>query len=149
MTTEQTSSVTYPSLVPSIVVRDVPATLEWFNKLGFATVFTMPGPDGSIVHAEVARDADTRLMLGPDSWGHTPGSAGMSLYIKVDGSVDAYHDRVTAAGIAVTEPLTDQFWGDRTFTVEHPDGYRFTFWEHVRDVSPEEMQRAMAQMASS
>jgi PhnB protein len=149
MTTEQTSSVTYPSLVPSIVVRDVAATLEWFNRLGFATVFTMPGPDGSIVHAEVARNADTRLMLGPASWGGTPGSPGMSLYIKADGSVDAYHDRATSAGIAVTEPLTTQFWGDRTFTVEHPDGYRFTFWEHVRDVSPEEMQRAMAQMASS
>ncbi|MER3419140.1 MAG: VOC family protein [Chloroflexota bacterium] len=139
---------TYPALVPSIVVRDVPATLEWFNKLGFATVFTLPSPDGGIAHAEVARDADTRLMLGPDTWGHTPGSTGMGLYIKVDGSVDAYHDRVMAAGITVTQPLTDQFWGGRTFTVEHPDGYRITFWEHVRDVSPEEMQRAMAQMAS-
>ncbi len=146
MTTQQ--PMPYPSVVPTIVVRDVPAPLEWFNKLGFATVFTMPGPDGAIAHAEVARDADTRLMLGPDSWGHTPGSTGMSLYIKVDG-VDAYYDRVTAAGISVTQPLADQFWGDRTFTVEHPDGYRITFWEHVRDVSPEEMQRAMAQMASA
>lgn len=148
MATEQTSGYTYPSLMPSMVVRDVAATLEWFNKLGFATVFTMPGPDGSIVHAEVARDADTRLMLGPASWGGTPGSPGMSLYIKAAGSVDAYYSRVTSAGVMVTEPLTDQFWGDRTFTVEHPDGYRITFWEHVRDVSPEEMQRAMAQMAS-
>ncbi len=132
--------------MPTIVVRDVAATLEWFNKLGFATVFTMPGPDGAIAHAEVARDADTRLMLGPDSWGHTPGSTGMSLYIKVD-DVDAYYDRVTAAGITVTQPPADQFWGDRIFTVEHPDGYRFTFWQHVRDVSPEEMQLAVAQMA--
>lgn len=149
MTTEQTSSVTYPSLVPSIVVRDVPATLEWFNKLGFATVYTLPGPDGSIAHAEVARDADTRLMLGPASWGGTPGSTGMSLYIKADGSVDAYYDRITAAGITAMEPPSTQFWGDRIFTVEHPDGYRITFWEHVRDVSPEEMQRAVAQMASA
>jgi PhnB protein len=144
MTTQQ--PMAYPSVVPTIVVRDVAATLEWFNKLGFATVFTMPGPDGAIAHAEVARDADTRLMLGPDSWGHTPGSTGMSLYIKVD-DVDAYYDRVTAAGITVTQPPADQFWGDRIFTVEHPDGYRFTFWQHVRDVSPEEMQLAVAQMA--
>ncbi len=144
MTTQQ--PMAYPSVVPTIVVRDVAATLEWFNKLGFATVFTMSGPDGAIAHAEVARDADTRLMLGPDSWGHTPGSTGMSLYIKVD-DVDAYYDRVTAAGITVTQPPADQFWGDRIFTVEHPDGYRFTFWQHVRDVSPEEMQLAVAQMA--
>ncbi len=144
MTTQQ--PMAYPSVVPTIVVRDVAATLEWFNKLGFATVFTMPDPDGAIAHAEVARDADTRLMLGPDSWGHTPGSTGMSLYIKVD-DVDAYYDRVTAAGITVTQPPADQFWGDRIFTVEHPDGYRFTFWQHVRDVSPEEMQLAVAQMA--
>lgn len=149
MSTEQATSFSYPSVVPIMVVRDMPATLEWFKKLGFATVYTMPGPDGGIAHAEVARDADTRLMLSPASWGGTPGSTGMSLYIKVDGSVDAYYSRITSAGIAVTEPPADQFWGDRIFTIEHPDGYRITFWEHVRDVSPEEMQRAMAQMASS
>ncbi len=138
-----------PALVPSIVVNDVKATLDWFTKLGFETLYTMPAPDGSIVHAEVGRGPNVRLMLGPASWGGTPGSTGMSIYITLGEGVDAYHDRVTAAGVTVKDPLTDQFWGDRTFAVQHPDGYQITFSQHVRDVSEEEMQQAMKQMAGT
>lgn len=138
-----------PALVPSLVVNDVKATLDWFTRLGFDTRSTMAAPDGSIAHAEVGRGADVRLMLGPASWGGTPGSTGMTLYITLGESVDAYHDRVTAAGVKVKDPLTDQFWGDRTFAVQHPDGYQITFSQHVRDVSDEEMQAAMKQMAGA
>ncbi len=138
----------YPALVPSIVVSDVQATLDWFTRLGFETAFQMAGPDGSIAHAEVRRGPDVSFMMGPEGWGGTPGSTGMSVYVNLRESVDAYHDQVRAAGITIVYPLTDQFWGDRTFTVEHPDGYRITFSQHVRDVSQEEMQAAMERMTA-
>jgi PhnB protein len=139
-----------PAIVPSLVVSDVQATLDWFGKLGFTTEFSMPGPDGGIAHAEVSRGPDVRLMLGPTGWGPSaPGSTGMSLYITLRESVDAYHQSVSSAGVSVIDALTDQFWGDRTFTVEHPDGYRIMFAEHVRDVTPEEMDAAMKEMAAA
>jgi PhnB protein len=139
----------FPAVVPSIVVSDVKATLDWFHKLGFQTQDEMAGPDGSIVHAEVRR-GDVVLMMGPGMNGAAPGSTGMSLYINLGSeSVDGYHDRVRAAGVAITDPLTDQFWGDRTFMVEHPDGYRIMFSQHVRDVSAAEMAQAMEQMAGA
>ncbi|MGH2587561.1 MAG: VOC family protein [Dehalococcoidia bacterium] len=139
----------FPSVVPSLVVNDVKASLAWFGKLGFETMFEMPGPDGSIAHADVARGPSVRFMMGPASWGGTPGSTGMSVYITLPESIDDYHEKVAAAGVAIPDPLTDQFWGDRTFTVEHPDGYRITFAQHVRDVSEEEMAAAAAQMAAA
>jgi PhnB protein len=136
-----------PAIIPSLVVSDVKATLDWFAKLGFETAFEMAGPDGSIAHAEVNRGPDVHFMMGPSTWGGTPGSTGMTIYINLRESVDAYHDAVTAAGVTVKDPLTDQFWGDRTFSVEHPDGYQIMFSQHIRDVSEEEMKAAMQQMA--
>lgn len=139
----------FPPVVPSIIVNDVQATLDWFAALGFETVTAMKGPDGGIVHAEVRRGSDVWFMMGPPGpWG-SPGAGGMTIYIGLKESVDAYHELVTANGIAVKDPLTDQFWGDRTFSVQHPDGYQITFSEHVRDVSEEEMARAVEEMAAA
>jgi PhnB protein len=134
-----------PPLMPYFQVRDPRATLAWFQKLGFTSAGELTGPDGAIQHAEVVR-GPLRFMFGP-AMGDV-GSVGLSLYVTLDESVDAYHDAVTAAGIAVAEPLTDQFWGDRTFTVDHPDGYRIQFAQHVRDVSMEEMAAHAAQTAA-
>jgi PhnB protein len=138
----------YPPVIPSLVVSDMQASLDSFGKLGFETSFTMPGPDGNIAHAEVRR-GPVHFMLGPATWGGTPGSTGMSVYVNLQESVNAYHESVQAAGATITDPLTDQFWGDRTFTAELPDGYRIMFSEHIRDVSPEEMNEAMKQMSGA
>ena len=40
----------------------------------------------------------------------------------------------------------DMFWGDRYGQLEDPFGHRWSVATHVRDVSPEEMQKAMANM---
>lgn len=136
----------FPALVPSIMVNDVKGTLKWFEKLGFTVPVQMDTPDGTIVHAEVMYGPDVRIMLGPAGLGGgQPGSTGMSLYITLKESVDAYHNKVKAAGVTIADPLTDQFWGDRTFLVQHPDGYQIMFAQHLRDLSPEEMAEAMKQ----
>ena len=31
------------------------------------------------------------------------------------------------------------FWGDRTYVTEDPEGHRWTFAQHVKEVSPEDM----------
>ncbi len=143
-----------PELVPTLTVSDPRASLEWFEKLGFQTVFQMAMPDGAIMHAHLARGG-AQLMLGPacpDSAakGMAPGSTGMDLYITLrDETADALYERARAAGITIGEEPRDQFWGDRTFQVRHPDGYRIWFAQHVRDVSPEEMHRAAAEWAAT
>jgi len=43
-------------------------------------------------------------------------------------------------------PLADQFWGDRYGQVMDPFGYRWSLGAHVRDVSPEEVEKAIGEM---
>jgi len=137
-----------PALIPAMAVRDPRASLDWLEKLGFQTLVTMPMPDGTIGHAHAARGS-AHIMLGPACDQHRIGAAGMGLYIHIPDSVDELCAQAQASGIAVSQEPRDQFWGDRTFEVEHPDGYRLTFFNHVRDVSPEEMQRAMEEWAAA
>jgi uncharacterized glyoxalase superfamily protein PhnB len=137
-----------PELVPALTVRDPRQSLEWFEKLGFQTLYTGRMPDGSIVHAHVARKG-AHLMLGACMM-HEPGASGMELYITLQGEdVDGLYERARQAGIAIEQEPTDQFWGDRTFQALHPDGYRITFSQHVRDVSQEELQAVLAQYAAA
>ena len=51
--------------------------------------------------------------------------------------LDDYCIELKRKGIKVVNEPKTEFWGDRTFTVEDPDGYVLTFSEHVQDVSPE------------
>jgi PhnB protein len=138
-----------PEVIPSLSVSDTRATLEWFERLGFRTLMTMPMPDGTIGHAHVYRGG-AHVMFGPSCAESRPGSTGMSLYVMLRGErVDDLHERAVQEGLNVTLPPTDQFWGDRMFNVVHPDGYTFIFSEHVRDVSMEEMEEAVKQWAAA
>jgi uncharacterized glyoxalase superfamily protein PhnB len=136
-----------PTLIPALSVSDPRASLAWLEKLGFQTVMSMPMADGTIVHAHAAR-GDAHVMLGP-TCGKGMGAPGVTLYVNIPDSVDELCARARAGGISVTQDPRDEFWGDRIFEVEHPDGYRFTFANHVRDVSEEEMKRAMDQWAAA
>lgn len=137
---------TLPTLIPALAVRDVKESLAWFERLGFQTTVALPGPDGQIVHAMVAR-GDAQIMFGP-AQGTDIGGKGVVLYVNLsDISVDDYYQQARQAGAQIAQEPTDQFWGDRTFDVTHPDGYVFTFSQTVRQVSPEEMMEAMKQMA--
>jgi PhnB protein len=138
-----------PEMIPSLAVSDPRQTLEWFERLGFRSLFTMAMPDGTIGHAHVMRNG-AHVMFGPGCAETRPGSTGMQLYVGLRGEhVDDLYERARQEGLTITMPPTDQFWGDRIFNVVHPDGYTFVFSEHVRDVSNEEMQEAMKQWADT
>jgi uncharacterized glyoxalase superfamily protein PhnB len=65
------------------------------------------------------------------------------LYVE---DVDAFAARAIAAGAKVTMPVADMFWGDRYGQFEDPFGHRWSIATHVRDVQPEDMQKAMSAM---
>jgi PhnB protein len=138
-----------PELIPTISVSDTRQTVEWFERLGFRTLYTMAMPDGTIGHGHVTRGG-VHVMFGPACADSRPGSTGMQLYINLRGEhVDDVHERARQEGLTISLPPTNQFWGDRICNVVHPDGYTFIFSEHVRDVSMEEMDEAMKQWAAA
>ncbi len=68
-----------------------------------------------------------------------------SIYVE---NAETIFEQAVRAGATVTMPLADMFWGDRYGKVEDPFGHQWSIGTHVREVSSEEMQKAMEGMVS-
>ena len=98
------------------------------------------------MHAAL-RIGDSMLMLNeemPEYGGLSPlslGGTAVTVHVYTDNVDDAFN-RAVSAGAQVKMPLMDQFWGDRYGMVSDPFGHKWSLATHVKDLSPEEMQRA-------
>ena len=136
----------YHTVTPSIVVRGGAKALEFYQKAFDAEeTLRMPGPGGSILHAEF-RIGDSVIMLGgemPDMGARSPkayGGTPVRFYVYVE-NVDAAWKRAIDAGAKQVTPLQDMFWGDRVGCVEDPFGHAWNLAQHVGDPTPEEIQK--------
>ena len=143
----------YHSVTPYIVVTDAAAALDFYrNAFGAEEIVRMPMGD-KIGHAEI-KIGNSMVMLS-DEWPDmgivgpkTRGGTTVSLVIYVAGVDDAFK-RAIDAGATEERPVQDQFYGDRSGTLIDPFGHRWTIGTHVEDVSPEEMNRRMAEFSKS
>ena len=148
----QTPPPGYQRVIPYLIYQDAPAAIEFLTRaFGFEERMRMPMPDGKVGHAELTCGDDVIMLASecPEAGAQSPralGGATCQIMCYVDG-VDAHHDRAKAAGATITEGLTDKFYGDRTYAAQDPEGNRWYFATHVKDVSPEEMEQAMKEMA--
>jgi PhnB protein len=74
----------------------------------------------------------------PKSYGGSPIS--VLLYVE---NVDVVVGQAVSAGAKIARPLKDEFYGDRTATIVDPVGHTWYIHTHVKDVTPEEIQKAM------
>jgi len=136
------------SVTPHLVCAGAADAIEFYKKaFGAVEVARLPGPDGKLMHAMV-RIGDSAIMLvdenpqygmlGPKALKGS--SVTIHLYV---GDADECVARAVKAGARVTMPLDDMFWGDRYGKLEDPFGHHWSVATHVRDVSREEMQKAM------
>lgn len=113
------------SLTPILNVSDVPASLSWFEALGWERGIVW-GPDGpgsaepDFASVECGR-AEIFLSLGDQ--GARP--AWMSWFLPSREELDAAHSRAVELGYEITRPPTDEPWGMREFHLRHPDGHTF------------------------
>ena len=75
----------------------------------------------------------------------TIGGSPVIILVYVE-DVDARFNQALAAGAKTQRPLQDQFYGDRSGTLEDPFGHVWTIATHKEDVSVEEMNKRMAGM---
>jgi PhnB protein len=134
-----------PRITPYLLYEDVAGALAWLGKaFGFRERMRMPGPDGKVMHAEMEL-ADGVVMMGcPGAEYRNPkklGGATQLIYIYVD-DVDQHYKRARDAGAKILAEVKDQFYGDRTYGAEDPEGHHWTFATHTRDVAPEDMKPA-------
>ncbi|HWI98235.1 MAG TPA: VOC family protein [Burkholderiales bacterium] len=142
------------SVTPHLICAGAAKAIEFYKQaFGAEEGARLPGPDGRLMHASV-KIGDSQVMLvdempewgalGPKSLKGTP----VTIHLYVE-DVDAFVERAVKAGAKVTMPVADQFWGDRYGKLEDPFGHHWSVATHVRDVSMEEVQSAMRQMAKS
>ena len=141
----------YQHVIPYLAYDDAPAAVEFIcNAFGFTERMRMPGPEGILMHAEVGY-GDSVLMLSsamPEMGIASPkGAASVhgNVTVYVD-DIDAHCERARAADAAIVEEPQDMFWGDRMYRAADPEGHHWSFMQHVRDVSEEEMAAALSQM---
>src|SRR2546423_116064 len=102
----------YHTLNPYIYLRNASQAIEFYKKaFGAKERMRMPGPDGTIGHAELDF-GDSVLMLAdapdrsPQALGDT--TCGFVFYVE---DVDAAFKRAVDAGAKVKLPVEDKFYG--------------------------------------
>jgi len=140
------------SITPHLVCAGAAEAIEFYKKaFGAVEGARLPGPDGKLMHAMI-RIGDSAVMLvdempqwgalGPKSLKGSP----VTIHLYVE-DVDAVVKRAVGLGAKVTMPVDDMFWGDRYGKLEDPFGHHWSVGTRQREVTTEEMQRAMRDMA--
>ena len=141
----------YHTLQIYLAVEDASKAIDFYKEaFGAEETIRMPGPDGSVAHAEL-QIGDSKLMLSdpfPQSNVRPPSERGgptASIFMYVD-DVDAVVPRAVSAGAKVVRQVQDQFYGDRSGSVVDPYGHIWHVATHKEDLSMEEIgKRAAAQ----
>jgi uncharacterized glyoxalase superfamily protein PhnB len=143
----------WPRISSSVFYDDAPAAIDWLCRtFGFEVRLKVEGEGGRIEHSELVF-GDGLVMVGSTGGkqhranpvpGKSPRSIGgantQTLCIIVD-DVDAHfrHAKSTGAKI-IDEPTTtdygEEYWSDRSYRVEDPEGHHWWFMQRMRDQDP-------------
>jgi PhnB protein len=140
----------YPRVIPYLSVDGAADEITFITQVfGAEERVRMGGPDGKIGHAELAI-GDSVVMLADAFPEGTPsaktvGGSPVTVMVYVE-DVDATFDKAISAGADVVMKPENQFYGDRSGAFIDPSGHRWHVATHVEDVSPEDMQKRMAEM---
>ena len=145
----------YRTVTPYLIVKGAAEAIEFYKRaFGATELLRMADPHGRVGHAEI-KIGDSVIMLADEhpAMGyrapHSLGGSSVSILLYLE-DVDAVFERALKAGAKAQRPVANQFYGDRTGTLEDPFGHVWTVATHVEDVPPEEMRRrAEAAMKSS
>lgn len=139
------------TVTPHIVCDGAAKAIAFYKKAFDAEeVMRLDAPNGKLMHGCV-RIGDSHVMLvdedrdwcafGPKMLKGSP----VTIHLNVE-DADAVVKRAVAAGAKVVMPVADMFWGDRYGVIEDPFGHRWSVATHVRDVSMDELKKAVASM---
>ena len=142
----------YHSLTPYLVVDGAAEAIDYYKKAFGATELFRMEHEGKIGHAEM-KIGDSPFMLsdehpergyrGPKAIG---GSAvGLMIYVE---DCDTIFKQAIDAGGTEKYAVKDQFYGDRSGTLEDPFGHNWTVATHKEDVTEEEIGKRLAAMAA-
>ena len=108
----------------------------YVDRLGFEHMMGMLGKDGLLDFCTVSLGGARIMLMRPsDGMKGTARSSekrAVEFYMEV-ANVEKYFEQLRKQKISPTTPLTDQWWGDRTFTILDPYGYQIWFYQNVAE----------------
>ena len=143
-----------PTVIPSVAYRDPLAALKWLEKaFGFETTVFVTDADGKAAHLEMGFEGGAVYVAG--EWEGPPfaparlkspasldGQVTSVLRIHMASGIDEHFARAKAAGAAIAQEPSDQFYGDRIYRAIDPEGHVWIFSQPVRDVPIAEQEAA-------
>jgi PhnB protein len=143
----------YHAVTPYLACGDAARAIEFYKKaFGAAEVIRIPGPNGTIGHAEV-KIGDSRVML-TDEYREmdflsplTRGGTTVHIHLYV-ADADKMAERAVQAGAKLLHPVQDKFYGDRTGSVRDPFGHVWHLATHTEDVSLAELKKRAEKLAA-
>ncbi len=143
----------FSSVTPHLVIKDCANAIDFYkNALGAQEIYQSKMPDGKVMHAMIqignsiimlADEFPTMGAVGPNTLGGTS----TTLHIYTDDANKLFNQAIKA-GVTPVMPIADMFWGDRYGQIKNPYGHSWAIATHIRDVSPEEMEKAMKEMSA-
>lgn len=144
----------WPRITSSVFYDDASAAIDWLCRvLGFEVRLKVEGEGGRIEHSELTFADDGLVSVGSAGGKQSrenplpcaspralAGSNTQCLCVYLD-NVDAHHDRAKAAGAKIIDPPTtkdygDEYWSDRGYRVEDPEGHHWWFVQRMREQKP-------------
>jgi PhnB protein len=131
-------------------IKNAAAAIEFYKKAFGAQEIMRFDAHGSIAHAEIeignsvimiGESAPDYGFPGPETLGGSP----IRMHLDVD-NVDAFVEHAVAAGARLVQPITDQFYGERSGSVADPFGYTWYISTIKEEMPLEEMHRRLAAM---
>jgi len=136
----------YYSVTPYLSIKGAAEAIQFYKRAFSATeLFRLAAPSGEIGHAEI-KIGDSIIMLadscetGPFRNPLSMGGSSIGLHLYVE-DVDTVFAEAIDAGAKVVRAVQDQFYGDRSGTLEDPFGHVWFLATHKEKLTPEEINR--------
>jgi uncharacterized glyoxalase superfamily protein PhnB len=124
-----------PTIYPFLRYDDASAALDWLERaFGFRKTMEVPGPDGTIVHAQTSFGTGVVMLASARgaAIAQEPDDVVMArhgIYVAVE-DADAHCERAKAAGAVITRELEDTEYDSREYFARDPEGYHWSFGTH-------------------
>ena len=127
MSTAIDTALQAQTIMPSITVNDIQASVRFFEGLGF--VVDERWEDNGTLNGVMLRAGNLLLGLSQDDWKKgrdRQKGVGMRIFIETTQSIDDLAARAKNAGIKLDAEPHDTEWGSRVFDVTEPSGFKLT-----------------------
>ena len=140
----------YNAVIPALAFKGAEEAIKWYkNIFGAKEKMRFDNPDKTVAHAELLM-GDCVVMVSEENpqYNKSPktlkgNSVNLCIYVP---DVDKTIEKALDNKAKLLMPAEDQFYGDRSGRIEDPFGYIWIIATHIKDVSEEEMKKAMSEM---